>query len=89
MEDLVANLKLAMADRIESNELDGAPTKDCRAREASRMEVMVGYPDKLRNYSKLTIAPDDLYGNVQRSGAFNVEYALQTSASRSTARSGG
>src|SRR4029450_3789673 len=37
---------------------------------------MVGYPDKWRDYSKLSIKPDDLYGNVQRSGAFEYQYQL-------------
>jgi putative endopeptidase len=40
------------------------------------MDVMVGYPDKWRDYSALTISPDDLYGNVQRSGAFEYAYQL-------------
>jgi putative endopeptidase len=76
MEDLVANLKLAMADRIKNNSWMAAPTKTAALEKLSRMEVMVGYPDTWRDYSKLTIAADDLYGNVQRSGAFEYQYAL-------------
>ena len=49
---------------------------------------MVGYPDKFRDYSKLEMKPDDLYGNVKRSGAFEWAYQLRISTSRSTARSG-
>ena len=37
---------------------------------------MVGYPDKWRDYSKLTIDVADLYGNVQRSNGFEWEYQL-------------
>src|SRR3546814_5802336 len=41
------------------------------------MDVMVGYPDKWRDDSGLTLDPADLYGNVERSGAFEYAYALQ------------
>ena len=41
------------------------------------MDVMVGYPDKWRDYSTLTIDADDLYGNVAaRRTAFEWEYQL-------------
>jgi putative endopeptidase len=76
MEELVANLKAAMADRIKGNSWMAAPTKAAALDKLSRMEVMVGYPDKWRDYSKLTIKADDLYGNVQRSGVFEYQYQL-------------
>ena len=76
MEELVANLKAAMADRIKANSWMAAPTKAAALDKLSRMEVMVGYPDKWRDYSTLTIKPDDLYGNVQRSSAFEYQYQL-------------
>jgi putative endopeptidase len=76
MEELVANLKVAMADRIKANDWMAAPTKTAALEKLSRMDVMVGYPDKWRDYSQLTISPDDLYGNVQRSGAFEYAYQL-------------
>jgi putative endopeptidase len=40
------------------------------------MDVMVGYPDKWRDYSKLKVDAADLYGNVERSGQFEWEYQL-------------
>ena len=40
------------------------------------MDVMVGYPDKWRDYSTLKIDAADLYGNVERSIAFEWEYQL-------------
>ena len=76
MEELVANLKAAMADRIKANSWMAPATKTAALEKLSRMEVMVGYPDKWRDYSKLTIAADDLYGNVQRSGVFEYQYQL-------------
>lgn len=76
MEALVANLKLAMADRIRGNDWMGAPTKAAALEKLARMDVMVGYPDKFRDYSALTIDAHDLYGNVQRAGAFNTAYNM-------------
>jgi putative endopeptidase len=38
------------------------------------MTVMVGYPVKWRDYSTLTMQPDDLYGNIARSIAFETAY---------------
>ena len=76
MNELVANLKVAMADRIKANDWMAAPTKAAAIDKLSRMDVMVGYPDNWRDYSKLTLSPGDLYGNVQRSGAFEYQYQL-------------
>ena len=76
MQELVANLKLAMADRIKANSWMAPTTKAAALDKLSRMMVMVGYPDKFRDYSKLTVRADDLYGNVQRSGAFEYQYQL-------------
>jgi putative endopeptidase len=76
MQTLVANLKTAMAGRIKANDWMGASTKAAAVEKLSRMDVMVGYPDKWRDYSKLTIVPGDLYGNVQRTGVFNNAYQM-------------
>jgi putative endopeptidase len=76
MTDLVANLKVAMADRIKANDWMAPPTKAAAIDKLSRMQVMVGYPDKWRDYSALSLSADDLYGNVQRSGAFEYTYQL-------------
>ena len=76
MQELVANLKAAMADRIKANSWMAPATKNAALEKLSRMDVMVGYPDKWRDYSKLTVKADDLYGNVQRSSAFEYEYSL-------------
>ena len=77
MEELVANLKKAAAARIQGNSWMGAATKQAALTKLSKMDVMVGYPDKFRDFSKLTIKPDDLYGNVKRSNAFEWAYGLE------------
>ncbi|MDP3783225.1 MAG: M13 family metallopeptidase, partial [Sphingopyxis sp.] len=76
MEGLVANLKLAMGDRIRANSWMAPATKDAALAKLAKMDVMVGYPDKWRDYSALKIDPTDLYGNVKRSSAFEYAYAL-------------
>src|SRR4029079_6745146 len=66
MTELVANLKTAMGARIEKS--DGMSVSAMRAalEKLSKMDVMVGYPDKWRDCSTLKIDSADLYGNVQR-----------------------
>ncbi|MEQ1542321.1 MAG: M13 family metallopeptidase [Novosphingobium sp.] len=76
MEDLVANLKLAMADRIRTNDWMAGATKAAAQDKLAKMDVMVGYPDTFRSYDALKIAHGDLYGNVQRAGRFNTDYAM-------------
>ncbi|MEO7276996.1 MAG: M13 family metallopeptidase [Sphingomicrobium sp.] len=77
MVELVANLKIAMGQRIETNSWMSAATKAAAIEKLSRMEVMVGYPDKFRDYSALEIRPDDLYGNVERAKRFNADYDME------------
>ncbi|HWU01599.1 MAG TPA: M13-type metalloendopeptidase, partial [Novosphingobium sp.] len=77
MESLVANLKLAMADRIRANGWMGEATKKAALEKLARIDVMVGYPDKWRSYAALRIDAGDLYGNVERAGAFNAAYAIE------------
>lgn len=74
MDTLVANLKTAMAARIRNASWMAAQTKDQALDKLSRMAVMVGYPAKWRDYSALKVDPADLYGNVERSIAFETAY---------------
>ena len=76
MEVLVANLKVAMASRIKSNSWMSDATKAAALEKLSKMDVMVGYPDKWRSYDGLNIVAGDLYGNVQRAGMFNAAYNM-------------
>jgi putative endopeptidase len=76
MNELVANLKTAMAARIQRSDWMSPETKTAALEKLSKMDVMVGYPDKWRDYSTLKIDPADLYGNVQRSNRFEWEYQL-------------
>ena len=76
MEELVGNLKKAAAVRIKDNGWMSAATKQAALVKLDKMQVMVGYPEEFRDYSKLVMKGDDLYGNVKRSAAFEYEYQL-------------
>ena len=77
MEELVANLKKAAAERIQGNSWMSDATKKAALTKLAKMDVMVGYPDKFRDYSKLELKADDLYGNVKRSAAFEWAYQIE------------
>ena len=76
MVDLVANLKAAMAARIQSASWMADSTKTEALKKLARMDVQVGYPDKFRDYSGLKIDADDLYGDMERSTAFEWDYQI-------------
>lgn len=70
MEELVANLRAAMTRRIESLDWMSPETKQQALYKMSRFGVKIGYPDEWREYDGLRLVPGDLYGNVERSAAF-------------------
>ena len=76
MDELVKNLKLAMADRIRGNEWMSADTKAAALEKLTKMEVMVGYPKEFRDYSQLPMSPDSLYANMVAATKFNADYAM-------------
>ena len=76
MEELVGNLKKAAAVRIKGNSWMSDATKQAALTKLDKMQVMVGYPEKFRDYSQLVMKGDDLYGNVKRSSAFEYDYQL-------------
>ena len=76
MEALIVNLKAAAAQRIQGNAWMSPATKTAALAKLAKMDVMVGYPDKFRDYSALQMDPGDLLGNIKRSAAFEWEYQL-------------
>ncbi|MFI4934999.1 MAG: M13 family metallopeptidase [Caulobacterales bacterium] len=75
VEALVANIRTALAGRIERLTWMSDATKAKALEKLSKLTVKIGYPAKWRDYSALTIRPGDLYGDVERSSAF--EWARQ------------
>jgi putative endopeptidase len=76
MEELVANLRRALSQRIETYDWMSAETKAAAQEKLAKFTVKIGYPDEWRDYSALEIRPDDLFGNAERAGRFRWEYQL-------------
>ena len=76
MNELVANL--IEAYRISISELSwmSDETKAKAFEKLKKFTPKIGYPDKWRDYSTLTIAADDLFGNLGRISAFARDYEL-------------
>jgi predicted metalloendopeptidase len=70
MEQLVGNLLAAYKQSIESLDWMGPDTKKMALEKLSKLTTKIGYPNKWRDYSKLSIKPDDLVGNVMRAQSF-------------------
>ena len=68
---LVENLRTALAARIEHLDWMSPDTKRQALVKLSKMTVKLGYPDKWRDYSALSLNADDLYGDIERSEAFD------------------
>jgi endothelin-converting enzyme/putative endopeptidase len=74
--DMVHDIEAAMAADIDTLDWMSAETK---ARAHAKLEAVadkIGYPDAWRDYSALTIARDDAYGNFTRAAAFEVRRQL-------------
>jgi putative endopeptidase len=75
--EIVANLKDAMAARLKHSAWMSPQTRAAALEKLARMGVMVGYPDRWRDYSGVKVDAADLYGNVLRAGRF--EWASKVS----------
>jgi len=76
MEELVANLRVALADRIRQLDWMGAETKEQALYKLDNFTVKVGYPTKWRDYSALEVRADDLVGNAERAGEFRWNFQV-------------
>jgi putative endopeptidase len=77
IEELVANLKVAMHERIKGLDWMGEKTKAQALKKLDTYNIKVGYPDKARDYSKVEIRDDDLVGNVRRAAAADWAFYVQ------------
>ena len=69
IEALVNLVKGAYRTRLEKLDWMSAATKTEALKKLDAYTIKVGYPDKARDYSQLTIRDDDLVGNVLRAAA--------------------
>ncbi len=76
MQALIGNLLAAMKVRIQNVAWMSDETKAKALTKLSMFGVRVGYQDKWRDYSALTIKADDIYGNIERASAFEWAYRV-------------
>ncbi len=76
MDDLVANIRVAMKKRIEGLEWMGAETKVQALAKLENFGLKIGHPEKWRDYSALQIRNGDLFGNMERAAQY--EWAYRT-----------
>lgn len=76
MEKLVAALKQALAQDIQSLPWMSEDTKKQAEVKLAAFRQKIGYPDKWRDYSKLDVKRDDLVGNVRRAAAFEWDWEI-------------
>ena len=70
MEDLVANLRSSLANRIRETEWMSKATKAKALEKLAAMTVKIGYPDQWRDYSSLNIVPGSFITNIRNSNYF-------------------
>jgi putative endopeptidase len=70
MQQLVANLRAAFQQGIEGLEWMSPETKAQAQAKLARFNVKIGYPEKWKDYSGVSVKRDDLVGNLKRASAF-------------------
>lgn len=73
---MVAAIEKALHDDIETLPWMSAETKTKALAKLAAIANKIGYPDKWRDYSSVTIARDDLLGNTARAAAFELKRRL-------------
>ncbi len=76
MQALVANLKSALHDDIETLPWMSNPTKKEAEAKLALFRQKIGYPDHWRDYSGVIVKPADWYGDAHRAGVFNEAFFL-------------
>ncbi len=75
-EELVNNLRAAYRTRIANLAWMSAATKQKALQKWATFVPKIGYPDKWRNWSGLTLTPGDYFANVQAANRFNYAYRI-------------
>ena len=70
MDELVKNVLAAMGRRIDGLAWMQPATKVKAKQKLANFTTKIGYPDRWKDYSKLEIKADDLFGNALRSNQF-------------------
>jgi putative endopeptidase len=78
MQGMVANLRLAMKETIEGLDWMSPETKKRALEKLSTFNPKVGYPDRWKDYSQVSISRSSFWQNVLAGRRFNVEDNLAT-----------
>lgn len=77
MLELVKNLQVALGERIDAQEWMSAETKAQAHEKLDAFTVKIGYPDKWRDYSALSIDKNEaFFTNLLRASKFEQDYSL-------------
>ena len=77
MEVLVQNVLKSYAQRIEGNDWMTPATKKAALEKLASVHPKIGYPDKWKDYSQLSIEPGDAFGNNRRVSLWAHQRALE------------
>jgi putative endopeptidase len=73
---LVGDVRAALGERLRRVDWMSDQTKQKAIEKLGKLNVKIGYPNKWRDYAKLRLRADDLYGNIERSQAFEWAFHL-------------
>ena len=76
-DELVGNVRGAMADAIKSSKWMDDKTRAEALKKLTAITVKIGYPDKWRDYSQLDIERGSYFGNAMRASMFEVDRLLK------------
>ena len=76
MQELVANLRASLSDRIDTLDWMTPETKSRAHEKLATFDPKIGYPDVWKDYSSLQIRRDDLIGNVRRAAEWHWQYQV-------------
>jgi putative endopeptidase len=76
VQQLVANLRAALSERIDALTWMTPETKSRAHEKLATFTTKVGYPDKWKDYSALEVRRDDLIGNVRRAAVWQWRYQV-------------
>ena len=76
MQELVADLRAALSERIDALDWMTPETKTRAHEKLAAFTPKIGYPDKWKDYSALVIRRDDLLGNVRRASEWQWNYEI-------------
>lgn len=83
MERLIKNLQISLGQRIDAQDWMSAETKANAHKKLDKFYVKVGYPNKWKDYSALTIDPSkSFYENVQACRKFANDYEIEHKAGK-------